>query len=85
VQAPLIRGRAATSKTVAARPNRATVSHHGDSHPRASFDSGSVVPQSMPAVARAAIAGRRSMFMNESSVGLILQFAILRYVPNNVL
>src|SRR4030095_7202979 len=36
-------------------------------HPRASFDSGSVVPQSTPAVARAAIAGRRSRFMNESS------------------
>jgi hypothetical protein len=73
------------SKTVAARPNRATVSHHGDSHPRASFDSGIVVPQSTPAVARAAIAGRRSRFMKESSVGLFLQFAIPRHMPNNVL
>ena len=54
------------SRTAAARPNRATVSQPGGSQARASLDSGTVVPHSIPAVARAATAGRRFTFMNPS-------------------
>ena len=57
-------GRAATaSRTAAARPNRASVSQPGGSHPRASLDSGTVVPHSSPAMVSAATARRRSGFM----------------------
>lgn len=57
-------GRAATaSSTAAATPNRANVSQPGGSHCRASFDSGTVVPHSSPAMVSAAIARRRSRFM----------------------
>ena len=51
----LARGVAASS-TAAARPNRAAVSQPGDSHSRASLDSGTVVPHSSPAAMRAATA-----------------------------
>ncbi|MBV9094928.1 MAG: hypothetical protein JO132_13825 [Streptosporangiaceae bacterium] len=44
------------SSTAAARPNLAAVSQPGGSHASASFDSGTVVPHSSPATARAATA-----------------------------
>jgi Lrp/AsnC family transcriptional regulator, leucine-responsive regulatory protein len=53
-------GRATGSKMAAARPKRAKVSQAAGSHSRASFDSGTVVPQSTPAVVSAAKARRRS-------------------------
>jgi hypothetical protein len=57
------RPRAAKARTGAARANRATVSQPGVIQPRASFDSGTVRPQRMPAVARAMIAVRFDVFM----------------------
>jgi hypothetical protein len=56
-------GRATASRTAADRPNRAAVSQPGDSHSRASLDSGTVVPNSSPAAVRAATALRRLMFI----------------------
>ena len=56
--------RTITSRTAAARPNRATVSQPGGSQPRASLDNGTVVPHSIPAAARAATAKRRLLFMH---------------------
>jgi hypothetical protein len=50
------RRRATASRTAAASPNRATVSQPGDSQARATLDSGTVVPHSSPAAARAATA-----------------------------
>ena len=56
---PLVRpavSKIAASSTAAARPKRAAVSQPGDSHSRASLDSGTVVPHSSPAAMRAATA-----------------------------
>ena len=50
------RRRATGSRTAAARPNRAAVSHPGASQAKASLDSGTVEPHSSPAVTRAATA-----------------------------
>jgi hypothetical protein len=47
-------GRAAASRTAAASPKRVAVSQPGESHSRASLDSGTVVPHSNPAAMRAA-------------------------------
>jgi hypothetical protein len=55
--------RAATSRIAAATPKRTTVSQPGGSHCRATFDSGTVVPHSSPAVVSATRA-RRSTFMH---------------------
>ena len=52
-----------TSSTTAARPNRATVSQPAGNQARASLDSGTVVPHNVPAMARAATARRRLVFM----------------------
>ena len=53
---------AGSSRIAAATPKRATVSQPGASQPRASLESGTEVPHSSPAVARAAMA-RRLVFM----------------------
>ena len=55
--------RTRTSRIAAARPNRATVSQPAGSQARASLDSGTVVPHSIPATARAATARRRLVVM----------------------
>ena len=52
---PVVRP-ATASSTAAARPKRVAVSQPGDSHSRASLDSGTVVPHSSPAAMRAATA-----------------------------
>jgi hypothetical protein len=59
---------AATRRMAAARPKRAKVSQPGGSQPRASLDSGTVVPHSSPAAVSAATARRRSEFMTPSSL-----------------
>ena len=66
--------RAATRRMTAARPKRAKVSQLGDSHTKASFDSGTVVPQSSPAAVRAAMA-RRSKFIHTWSGHWYAEFA----------
>src|SRR5207344_1205385 len=68
VQAARTPGREATGRRItAARPKRTKVSQPGGSQPKASFDSGTVVPHSSPAVASAATARRRSAFIKPSS------------------
>jgi hypothetical protein len=52
------RREAAVSRTAAARPKRATVSHPGASHPRATLDNGMVPPQRSPAAVSAPTARR---------------------------
>jgi hypothetical protein len=61
---PPARPETAASMITAPRPKRTSVSQPGGSHCRASLDSGTVVPQSSPAAVRAAMARRRSVFMN---------------------
>jgi hypothetical protein len=64
VQAARTWARGATaSRIAAARPKRTKVSQPGASQPRASLDSGTVVPHSSPAAVSAATARRRSVFM----------------------
>lgn len=55
-QAPRSLERVTGSKIAAASPNRTAVSQTGGSHPRATLDSGTVVPHSVPAMTSAAIA-----------------------------
>jgi len=64
VQAARSRARGAVvSRIAAARPKRTKVSQPGASQPRASLDSGTVVPHSSPAAVSAATARRRLVFM----------------------
>jgi len=77
------RERAAASRMAAARPNRAKVSQPGGSQPRASLDSGTVVPQSSPAAMRAATARRRSVVMPSWLVMPCTEFALSAQWLNN--
>jgi Lrp/AsnC family transcriptional regulator, leucine-responsive regulatory protein len=56
--------RVISSRTAAARPNRATVSQPAGSQASASLDNGTVVPHSIPAAASAAMERRRLLFMH---------------------
>jgi hypothetical protein len=67
LQAARTRDRPATSSTAAATPNRAKASQAGGSHPSASLDSGTVVPQSSPAAIRAGKTRRRLFVMTLAS------------------
>ncbi len=85
VQAARTSRREATARSMAAaRPKRANVSQPGDSHSRASLDSGTVVPHRSPAEVSAATGRRRSAFMNPWSPAASTEFATSVLKRNNV-
>src|SRR5262249_36864460 len=69
------RERVAVSRMAAARPKRTNVSQLGDSHARASLDSGTVVPQASQAAVSAAMA-RRCEFIQTSLCCICTEFAL---------